>query len=225
MTERSPLRRIPAIAKLAFMLVVSFLAFANPLIIPAYTGIALVFLALFARLPISLHLKNIKILMWYTVFIVVFRFAGPLPTLAAWRTGLFDSGIYIGRLALVLLAGTIFYETTSTLEIRHALYSIQGALYSLGSRIFPKKGRNDPSRDIPSPDPDIALLFSLTISFIPRIFATWSSLNLAWNARGGNLDRGIVGAWRRSTILVPLLIVSLLEVASVTDRAIRNRSR
>lgn len=215
----TPVHRIPTILKLLGLVASSILVFSDNLLVPAGTGIGLAFLAFMSRIPFSAHLKNLRILVFYAAFILVFRFAGPIPAHEALISGLEDSARYLGRLFLILLAGTVFYETTSSLEIRNALYDMQRA----GERAFTRILRA--LRISRKPElPDVALLLSLTISFIPRIFETWTILNLAWNARGGKLHRGISGAWKRFTVLVPLLIVSLLAVAAETDRAIRNRS-
>lgn len=215
----TPVHRIPTILKLLGLVASSILIFSGNPLVPAGTGIALAILALVSRIPLSAHLKNIRILFFYTAFILIFRFLGPIPTHEALLAGLMDSARYLGRLSLVLLAGTVFYETTSGLAIRNALYDIQHTLGRFFSRILRAL------RISRKPEfPDVALLLSLTISFIPRIFETWTVLNLAWDARGGKLHRGLPGAWKRFTVLVPLLLVSLLAVAAETDRAIRNRS-
>lgn len=214
----TPIHKIPALAKLCALIAVSIGAFCTELIVPLLAGVALVSLAMFAKIPLSSHLKNVRILLWYALFIIVFRFAGPLPPIDAIGKGLAESGLYLFRLALVLLAGTVFYETTSTLEIRNALYTIQNAIARV-TRRFRATGSKKTSHL-----PDVALLLSLTITFIPRIFDSWIRLNHSWDARGGNLHHGFRAAIKRITTLVPLLIISLLAVASDTDRAIRNRS-
>ena len=215
----TPVHRIPTIMKLTGLVVSSILIFSGNFLVPAVTGVALAVLALVSRIPFSSHLKNLRILLFYAAFILVFRFIGPIPTHEALIAGLLDSAHYLGRLFLVLLAGTVFYETTSSLEIRNALYDIQ----RFAERAFTRMLRA--LRISRNPEfPDVALLLSLTISFIPRIFETWTVLNNAWDARGGKLHRGLPGAWKRFTVLVPLLIVSLLAVAAEMDRAIRNRS-
>ncbi len=214
----TPIHRIPALAKLCALVAVSFGVFSTRLFVPFLAGGALVILAIFAKIPLSSHLKNGRILLWYALFVIVFRFAGPLPPIDAIEQGLAESGLYLFRLALILLAGTVFYETTSTLEIRNALYTIQNAIARM-TRRFRTKGSKKTVRV-----PDVALLLSLTITFIPRIFDSWIRLNHSWDARGGNLHHGFRASIHRITTLVPLLIISLLAVASDTDRAIRNRS-
>ena len=215
----TPVHRIPALIKLAGLAVAGMCAFLPNLAFPVACGLVLIVLAFIARIPLDAHRQNARILFWYALAILFFRFAGPLPDTAALKAELAESGIYLFRLALAVLAGTVFYETTSSLEIRHAIYRVQDTIARGATRLLP--ARHSPAN---RRYPDVAFLLSLTISFIPRIFDAWSRLNRSWDARGGKLNRSPRGAWKRLTTLIPLLIVTLLEVAAETDRAIQNRS-
>jgi len=206
----SIIHRTPAGIKLLCMIIGTIAACSGSLALLVAISIILGFLVPVSRMKPKTILRNAKIIFWYVVFIFLFRIAGKSLETSVVIEELKETGLYIWQLAVILLTGTIFYETTTNLEIRHTLSSIQNALM----RLIGKKINF----------PDIAFLLSLTITFIPRIFETWENLVHAWNARGGNLHRGIASAWYRLTILVPLLIVKLLSVASDTDRAIRNRS-
>ena len=217
--EATIIHRIPALMKLVGLAAAGVCAFLPNPVFPIACGLALIALALLARIPLAAHRQNARILFWYALAILFFRFAGPLPDAAALKSGLADSGIYLFRLALAVLAGTVFYETTSSLEIRQAIYRVQDALARIAGRLLPARLSPATRRY-----PDVALLLSLTISFIPRIFDAWSRLNRSWDARGGARDRSPRGAWKRLTTLIPLLIVTLLDVAAETDRAIQNRS-
>lgn len=204
------IHRAPAGFKLVCMIAITISAFSGLIAVLIALSIILVLFLPVSKMKMATIFRNAYIVFWYTVFIFVFRIVGKPFESTLVIQELRETGLYIWQLAVVLFTGTLFYETTSNLEIRHTLSSIQNALIRLtGKKIV---------------FPDIAFLLSLTITFIPRIFETWGSLVHAWNARGGNLNRGIRGAWNRLTILVPLLIIKLLSVASDTDRAIRNRS-
>ena len=211
--------RIPALIKLAGLAAVGFCVFLPNTAFPIACGLALIALALIARIPLAAHRQNARILFWYALGILFFRFVGPLPDAAALKQDLAESGLYLFRLALAVLAGTVFYETTSALEIRHAIYRAQDALARVASRLLP--ARLSPAQ---RRYPDVAFLLSLSISFIPRIFDAWSRLNRSWDARGGARDRSPRGTVKRLTTLIPLLIVTLLDLAAETDRALQNRS-
>ena len=214
----TPIHRVPASIKLAAMLALDIAIFSpsQAMLPPILGGITacIGIIAVFARLRPAVALKNLKILLSFGAFIVIFKFAFIPYNAEAILSGLRDSGIYLWQLGAVLFVGSVFYETTSSLEIHHALSAIQGAIEGGYHRILRKKARF----------PDIALQLSLTIHFIPRIFAAWNALNDAWDARGGNRTRGISSFIRRLTHLVPLLIAKLLSIAVDTDLAVRNRS-
>lgn len=211
---RTPIHRIPGIIKLATMLVLDIAIFscASPIlvVITVFLGIT----AIIARLRLAVILKNLRLLVSFGIFIVLFKIPfGTLDT-EALRDGLTDTALYLWQLAAVLYTGSLFYETTSSLEIHHALSSIQNLIFTVFRRLIRKKTHF----------PDIALLLSLTIHFIPRIFISWNVLNDAWDARGGNRTKGLRVYIRRLTHLVPLLIAKLLSVAIDTDLAIKNRT-
>jgi energy-coupling factor transporter transmembrane protein EcfT len=184
-------------------------------------SILLVVFFLAARVPVKVFFYNFRVLFWYSVMIYFFRFAGKPYEPDLFGQEMAETGRYVWQIAAVLVAGTIFYETTSSLEIRYFFSSVQSAIQqgidSLFHRILRKKLKS-------SGLPDIALLLSLTITFIPRIFEAWTTLNHAWDARGGNAHKNPAGAFRRFSVLVPALLTKLFAVAFDTDRAVRNRS-
>ncbi|HNY20559.1 MAG TPA: energy-coupling factor transporter transmembrane component T [Treponemataceae bacterium] len=215
---QTPIHRVPATVKLAIMLTLDIAIFSCPLTIlaPILGGITLflAITALVARLRPAVALKNLRILLSFGIFIVLFKFAFVAHNPESIRSGLLDTGIYLWQLGTVLFTGSIFYETTSSLEIHHALSAIQNVIAYGFNLITRKKARV----------PDIALQLSLTIHFIPRIFSAWNALNDAWDARGGNRNKNFASYLRRINHLVPLLIAKLLTVAIDTDLAVKNRS-
>ena len=203
------IHRAPAAVKLVALGLATGLAFGfTALPLAVLTGILLT-LSAAACIPVSTHLRNLRILFWYGVMILAFRLVGHELTVNALRPVVSATADYLWRLALVLAAGSLFYETTSSLEIRHTLSAVRRAVCRIpgGSSL-----------------PDIGYLLSLTICFIPRIFHTWSALCQAWDARGGSLHRGLRGTWAKTSILLPLLVSSLLSAAADTEKAVRSRS-
>lgn len=215
---KTPIHRVPATIKLATMLALDIAIFSPPqgYLPPLLGGITalIAIIAVVARLRPLVALNNLRILLSFGIFIVLFKFAFVPNTLVSLRIGLKESGLYLWQLGAVLFIGSLFYETTSSLEIHHALSAIQKAITSVLCRITRKK----------LIIPDIALLLSLTIHFIPRIFSAWNALNDAWDARGGNQSKKVSGYLRRITHLVPLLIAKLLSISVDTDLAVKNRS-
>lgn len=204
--SNTPVHRAPALLKLAIMLAVTAIVFSGITASLAVTSALIALVTVLAKTSAGTIARNVKIVFWYGIFVAVFRIAGKPLESSILLAEIRASAYYIWQLAVILLAGSVFFETTGTTEIGHALSSLQKAVRWK------------------APLPDIAFLLSLTIGFIPRIFDAWVSLDKAWTARGGSLHRGIGGAFRRITTLVPLLVIRLMAIAADTDRAIRNRS-
>jgi len=216
----TPLHRLPAHIKLAALIPCTAAVFVLPVPMLAGASAVMVLLALTARIPFGVFVRNIRIIFLYGLLVVLFRFAGKPLDGRVWLAEAAESALYLWRLFLVMLTGTLFYETTSTLAIRHALGDFQRVLYGFTERTVRITGKRIDISGLP----DVAFLLSLTITFIPRIFDSWAHLNDAWDARGGSAHRGPLAAFRRMTVLVPLLLSKLLALAADTDRAIRSRS-
>lgn len=206
MTRNSILRNVPALVKLAFMLGLTATLFSNDVRVLAAAASVVALSALAARLGAKTWLALLKTVALYGAFIAFFRILGKPLERAVLVAELSATGEYLFRLACVLVAGTVFYATTGMTELTLALSAVR--------------------KKIPRSDrlPDIALLLSLTVGFVPRILETWKTLERSWNARGGSSRKGLAPSLKRMTTLIPLLIIQLLAVAADTDRAIRNRS-
>lgn len=219
----TPLHGMPALLKLTALFTATILAFSGSLPALALLTLLLPALALASRLSRESLPGAARTLALWTIMIALFRIVGKPLTAAVIGPELAETGMYAWRLAVVMFAGTIFYETTSGMEIRDALFSIQECLYggiAFFRRMIPFAKHKTPLRL-----PDFAFLLSLTLVFIPRVFEAWSNLEMAWRARCGDARRGFAAPFTRITTLVPLFVLRLLALAAETDRAIRNRSR
>jgi len=104
------------------------------------------------------------------------------------------------RLLCAIEATSVFFRTTSTYETGSALQTVERVLTFGKSRLV------------------LSGLFSMFLGFLPQIFATWSSLDLAYRARGGK--KGI----SKVLTLFPLLITMSMKKATTTYLALLNRS-
>lgn len=104
------------------------------------------------------------------------------------------------RLLCAIEATSVFFRTTSTFETGSALQTVERVLTFGKSRLV------------------LSGIFSLFLGFLPQIFATWSSLDLAYRARGGK--KGI----SKALTLFPLLITMSMKKATTTYLALLNRS-
>ena len=104
------------------------------------------------------------------------------------------------RLLCAIEATSVFFRTTSTYETGSALQTVERVLTFGKSRLV------------------LSGIFSMFLGFLPQIFATWSSLDLAYRARGGK--KGI----SKVLTLFPLLITMSMKKATTTYLALLNRS-
>lgn len=215
------IHRASALIKLPTMMGLTICIFQTSFPLLIGLTLSIFILSLIARVPLSSYKKNIRIILEYALIIIFFKIAGKPLHWEIIHPLIRESLLYLWRLTLVFLTGSLFYETTSTLEIRYALTSIQSVIERAFSYITHKSGHNtDKKNEIIN----FGLLLSLTISFIPRIFDTWTVMNRAWKARDGYKRSGITAVWRTWMVLIPALFIKLMAIASDTDRAIRNRS-
>lgn len=233
--------------KLILLAVFTSLVFSGSLTLLAVSSLCIMAFALIARIPAANYRRIAFWILWYAVLILFFTggagggampepglqaapgtetasgvrdFFSPGIILFAAQSFLGMHGLYLWRLAAALLAGTVFYETTGTLAIRDAvdaICSVPDALYRRYNRTAQPNG--DAKHN------SFALLLTLTLIFIPRVFSAWNALNRSWEARGGKTTAPRIGLlWRRLVFLVPALIAVLLETARDTARAMQNRT-
>ena len=104
------------------------------------------------------------------------------------------------KLLCAIEATSVFFRTTSTFEIRDCLQNMEKAVTFGRSSLV------------------LSSMFALFLTFLPQIFATWTSLDLAYRSRGGR--RGLAKAF----VLIPLLVTMSIKRAGTTYLALLNRS-
>ena len=167
---------------------------------PIWVCIALIptflLLALIARIEAGRFFRDLRPIVIYSMMIIsidvlswlVFRRKDEIIT---------ETSLYlILRLLCAVEATSVFFRTTSIYEITDMLIRIP----------FGKAGLA------------VSGVFSLFLTFLPQIFATWSELETAYRARGGR--KGIA----KAVVLLPLLISLSINKARTTYLALLNRS-
>lgn len=202
----TPVHRCPAGIKVLVLMTLTVLVFSGNRPLLAGASVFVLAAALVARLSAGSLMRLFRIMLFYGLFIALVRITGKARS--TWLHELQETAVYLWKLATVFTAGMVFFESTTAV-----------AIHTLLSRI-----RTTCTRILHISLPDFPRAFSLMLLFIPRIFDTWTGLSRAWDARGGNLGKSLPGGIRKLVTLVPLLIISLLDVAATTDRAVRNRS-
>jgi biotin transport system permease protein/energy-coupling factor transport system permease protein len=111
------------------------------------------------------------------------------------------------RLVAIIQLSALLFRTTSSLEIRECLRSVEKRILSLFPFIKRKERQYLISESI-----------CLFICFIPEIFTTWSSVNLAWKARSGRQGLKKI----KTTVFV--LISLSMEKAALKAKALEART-
>ena len=196
---KSPIHSIPAILKILVLFAVPVTVY----LCPIWVSIALIALlplvALVGRIRIRDFVHDLKPIAIYCLMIVAIDVLSYL---------LFDAKEIVTQRSLYMLlrllcaieVTSVFFRTTSTFEIRESLQSIEKAVTFGHSSLVASS------------------MFTLFLSFIPQIFATWSALDLSYRARSSK--RGPTKAF----VLLPLLISMSIKRASTTYLALLNRS-
>ncbi len=110
------------------------------------------------------------------------------------------------RLAVTLQCVSLLYFTTTQLEIRYGITTIEYTirkLFSFGRKTTIK--------------PRFSQSLSLLLTFIPQVLSVWTKLDTAWKARGGK--NGI----KKMTKLLPVLISVSMHNAYQTAMAVSSR--
>ena len=231
----TPVHRMPATAKLAAQLALCIALFAKPHSMAAIAAIQAacggIIAIAFAAARISLlELRRLKPILAIGLLYALFNVFSIAPGLqgdegfrvfAKGEGGLIlfsfiavradrviDSMLYIYRFFMGALSALVFFETTSSLQIKAAFERIQEAL----ARIFPPLRKANP-----------ALTIALAINFIPQVFSTWMRISRAAKARE---PEGKRGSFFLGSLYARLLALfsCLISCAETTRRAIANRS-
>ena len=223
------LNKIPAIIKLFLLLPISIFCMSLPvngLLIGISTSIIIAFLCKFT---IHEQLTDLKPALFYSalmyalsVFSNTFDFfstgyyhtSAPhsppstcylLPAICYLLTPNSDFLRIALRLILIIQISALFFRSTSAIEIRDSLCLIELFIRKILRKIF---GKRVSYKCIFSQN------ISLFLSFIPEIFSAWSSINLAWKARGGKNN------FSKITTTVFVLISLSFEKAAVKQKAL-----
>jgi biotin transport system permease protein/energy-coupling factor transport system permease protein len=114
------------------------------------------------------------------------------------------------RLVLIVQLSAMLFRSTSSMEIRESLFTIEHLLKRFLSRL-PFFGKRI------SPRHGFAETISLFLCFIPEIFASWSVINMAWKARGGKQG------FEKIKTVVFVLLSLCMEKAAVKAKALSAR--
>ena len=198
------IHRLPAGVKFCVLCLSSFALYSAPQLVIAAYAVCLVFIALCAKMSSETIKKNCRFLCIYTVCIFLIKIIGMPLTVALFKITAAETLFFMQKLALILFTASIFYETTSKLEIF--------ILCEKTERLLCGKKYTGA----------FSTLFTITLMCVPRVFEVWALLNYAYDART-HRRRDIISAYRRFVSLLPALIENLLRFAVTVEKALKNR--
>lgn len=188
--------RVKLVLCLVFMVgiffVVSFVGF-------AWLTLFLLLALAFSKVPLKSILKSIKgiiILLALTVLLNVFFTKTGNLLWEWWIFQIYDEGLKFAakmllRLTYLVMGSSLLTLTTTPVDLTHAIESLM-----------------KPLRVVRFPVHELALIMSLTLSFIPSLIEETDRIIRAQKARGANFDTG--NLVKRAKAFVPILIPLLV---------------
>ena len=198
------IHRLPAGVKFCVLCLSSFALYGAPQIVQMIYALCLVVIGVCAQLSWLTVKRNCRFLCIYAVCIFFIKIIGMPLTVDMFKTMAAETLLFMQKLALILFTASIFYETTSKLEIFVLCEKIE--------RFFCRKKYTGA----------FSTLFTITLMCVPRVFEVWAQLNYAYDARTRR-RHDIVSACRRFVSLLPALIENLLRFAVTVEKALKNR--
>lgn len=198
------IHRLPAGVKFCILCLSSFTLYGAPQTLLAVYAVCLILTGIGAKLSWLTVKRNCRFLGVYVICIFFVKIIGMPLTADVLKTTAAETLFFMQKLALILFTASIFYETTSKLEIFILCEKIERLLCG-------KKYTGA-----------FSTLFTITLMCVPRVFEVWAQLNYAYDART-HRRRDIVSACRRFASLLPALIENLLRFAVTVEKALKNR--
>ena len=153
----------------------------------------------FSKVPLRSILKSIKGIIFILVLTAVINiFFTKTGTLLCewWIFHIYDEGLITAakiflRLTYLVMGSSLLTLTTTPVDLTHAIESLL-----------------KPLRVIKFPVHELALIMSLTLSFIPSLIEETDRIIRAQKARGANFDTG--NLFKRAKAFIPILIPLLI---------------
>jgi biotin transport system permease protein/energy-coupling factor transport system permease protein len=220
-TVKGPLHRVPALFKLALILPLSIFFMRFSPIFLASGIVAACIISFFCRLSFREQIIDLKAAAFYALLMYGLSLFSIVIESEIWRS--FSNISLLSlltpnqdflritlRLVLIIQLSSLLFRTTSSGEIRDALFTIEFAIRRFFSFIFFRK------KHVPIKN-SFSEYIALFLCFIPEIFENWDLLNVAWKARGGK------PGFAKIKSLVFMLISLSMEKASLKAKALEAR--
>ena len=204
--RNSLIHRTPALMKLLALLGIAVALYLTGLEIHGILFAVSLVAVLISSISFRDFLHDLKPVAFYILYIEVVEVVGAMLYGGnlwesfgdgMWKTN--SSVLLVSRLVVAMSYTSLFFRTTSNLEIRQSLERVELAVSFGHSRLSFSKA------------------FALFLNFLPQLFAIWTGLDKTWKARCGK--RGI----RKIIVLLPVFIALSMKKANDTLMSLRNR--
>ncbi len=204
--RNSLIHRTPALLKLLALLGIAVALYLTGLEIHGILFAVSLVAVLISSISFKDFLHDLKPVTFYGLFIAVVEVVGAMLYGGnlwesfgdgMWKTN--SSVLLVSRLVVAMSYTSLFFRTTSNLEIRQSLERVELAVSFGHSRL------------------SFSRAFALFLNFLPQLFSIWANLDKAWKARCGK--RGI----RKILVLLPVFITLSMKKANDTLLSLRNR--
>lgn len=204
--RNSLIHRTPALLKLLALLGIAVALYLTGLKIHGILFAVSLVAVLISSISFKDFLHDLKPVTFYGLFIAVVEVVGAMLYGGnlwesfgdgMWKTN--SSVLLVSRLVVAMSYTSLFFRTTSNLEIRQTLERVELTVSFGHSRL------------------SFSRAFALFLNFLPQLFAIWANLDKAWKARCGK--RGI----RKILVLLPVFITLSMKKANDTLMSLRNR--
>lgn len=204
--RNSLIHRTPALLKLLALLGIAVALYLTGLKIHGILFAVSLVAVLISSISFKDFLHDLKPVTFYGLFIAVVEVVGAMfyggNLLESFGDGMWktnSSVLLVSRLVVAMSYTSLFFRTTSNLEIRQTLERVELTVSFGHSRL------------------SFSRAFALFLNFLPQLFAIWANLDKAWKARCGK--RGI----RKILVLLPVFITLSMKKANDTLMSLRNR--
>ena len=204
--RNSLIHRTPALLKLLALLGIAVALYLTGLEIHGILFAVSLVAVLISSISFKDFLHDLKPVTFYGLFIAVVEVVGAMlyggNLLESFGDGMWktnSSVLLVSRLVVAMSYTSLFFRTTSNLEIRQSLERVELAVSFGHSRL------------------SFSRAFALFLNFLPQLFSIWANLDKAWKARCGK--RGI----RKILVILPVFITLSMKKANDTLMSLRNR--
>lgn len=202
----SLIHKTPALLKLALLLGIAIALYLTGFGVHCLLMVVALLLVWSSHIQPKDFLHDLKPVAFYGIFIILVETAGSFlygsDFFMSFKDGTWNTNssfLLVSRLVVAMSYTSLFFRTTSNLEIRQSLEDVETALTF---------GRSNLS---------FSKAFALFLNFLPQLFAIWTGLDKTWKARCGK--RGI----RKIIVLLPVFIALSMKKANDTLMSLKNR--